>query len=48
VVVLRVPSSVPTPALTIAPGTNTLTSQPDGSTVARFTVSGSIAVAEFP
>ena len=47
VVVIRIPS-VAAPAITVSPGTNTNTAQPDGTTVARFTADGTLSVAQFP
>jgi hypothetical protein len=45
--VIRIPS-VAAPAITVSPGTNTNTAQPDGTTVARFTADGTLSVAQFP
>jgi hypothetical protein len=44
IVIVRYPSAV-APAISLAPGTNTKTTAPNGDGVATFTVSGTLTVA---
>jgi hypothetical protein len=46
IVLVKIPASV-APAVSIAPGTNILNTQPCGAKVGQFTVSGSLTIAKY-